>query len=149
MKVHCLITLLILLLAKYTSVSAQLSEKQKVVDDINRNIDYAVVKKDVAILRQLYADDFVFTHGTGYVEGKESWIKDVENPAKKFTSREHDSTLVELHQDLAIVTGRLIISRSEKDKVYRYGIRYIRVFALRNKDWQLVSHRTIKEWHYN
>ncbi len=132
----------------YISAYTQTTEVQKTVDNINRSIDEAVVKKDADKLRQLYADDFVFTHGTGYVEGKSSWIKDVENPSKKFTSRVHDSTLVELHDNVAIVTGSLAITRSDADKLVRYGIRYVRVFALRNKNWQLLSHRTVKEWHF-
>lgn len=123
-------------------------DTQKTVDIINRNIDDAVVKKDIGKLNQLYADDFVFTHGTGHVEGKSSWIKDVENPTKKFTSREHDSTLVELHDNVAIVTGSLTITRSDAGKLVQYGIRYVRVFAIRNKTWQLISHRTVKEWHF-
>jgi ketosteroid isomerase-like protein len=132
----------------YISAYTQTTEVQKTVDNINRSIDEAVVKKDADKLKQLYADDFVFTHGTGYVEGKSSWIKDVENPSKKFTSRVHDSTLVELHDNVAIVTGSLAITRSDADKLVRYGIRYVRVFALRNKNWQLLSHRTVKEWHF-
>lgn len=132
----------------YISAYTQTTEVQKTVDNINRSIDEAVVKKDADKLKQLYADDFVFTHGTGYVEGKNSWIKDVENPSKKFTSRVHDSTLVELHDNVAIVTGSLAITRSDADKLVRYGIRYVRVFALRNKNWQLLSHRTVKEWHF-
>ena len=132
----------------YISAYTQTTEVQKTVDNINRSIDEAVVKKDADKLRQLYADDFVFTHGTGYVEGKSSWIKDVENPSKKFTSRVHDSTLVELHDNVAIVTGSLAITRSDAEKLVRYGIRYVRVFALRNKNWQLLSHRTVKEWHF-
>ena len=44
---------------------------------INAQIDEAVVKKDTKKLARLYADDFVFTHGTGLVEGKTSWIKNV------------------------------------------------------------------------
>lgn len=140
--------LLVPCIAGYIYVYPQTTEVQKAVDNINRSIDEAVVKKDVNKLKQVYADDFVFTHGTGYVEGKNSWIKDVENPTKKFTSRVHDSTLVELHDNVAIVTGSLAITRSDADKLVRYGIRYVRVFALRNKSWQLISHRTVKEWHF-
>ncbi len=142
------LTCLILLQSTAGYIYAQSSDAQKNVDAINRSIDDAVVKKDISKLKQLYADDFVFTHGTGHVEGKNSWIKDVENPAKKFTSRVHDSTLVELHDNVAIVTGSLTITRSDADKLVRYGIRYVRVFAIRSKSWQLISHRTVKEWHF-
>lgn len=142
------LTYLILIQSTAGYIYAQSFETQKTVDNINRSIDDAVVKKDISKLKQLYADDFVFTHGTGHVEGKSSWIKDVENPTKKFTSRVHDSTLVELHDNVAIVTGSIAITRSDTDKLVRYGIRYVRVFALRNKSWQLISHRTVKEWHF-
>lgn len=135
-------------IARYISGYAQTTEAQKTIDNINRSIDEAVVKKDADKLNELYADDFVFTHGTGYVEGKSSWIKDVKNPSKKFISRVHDSTQVELHDNVAIITGSLSIRRSDADKLVRYGIRYVRVFALRNKNWQLISHRTVKEWHF-
>lgn len=139
---------LIIGMAGYISGYTQTTETQKIIDAVNRSIDDAVVKKDTDKLKQLYADDFVFTHGTGYVEGKSSWIKDVENPSRKFTSRVHDSTLVELHDNVAIVTGSLAITRSDAGKLVRYGIRYVRVFALRNKQWQFISHRTVKEWHF-
>jgi ketosteroid isomerase-like protein len=148
MKLVLKYLLLVPCIAGYIYGYPQTIEVQKTVDNINRSIDEAVVKKDVNKLKQVYADDFVFTHGTGYVEGKTSWIKDVENPTKKFTSRVHDSTLVELHDNVAIVTGSLAITRSDADKLVRYGIRYVRVFALRNNSWQLISHRTVKEWHF-
>jgi ketosteroid isomerase-like protein len=115
---------------------------------VNTQIDEVVVKKDNVSLRILYADDFVFTHGTGFVEGKESWLKDVQNPNSKFLSRVHDSTKVELHGNTAIVFGRLIVQREREQKIVKYGLLYVRVFERRKKKWQLISHRTTKEWHY-
>jgi ketosteroid isomerase-like protein len=132
-----------------TIVQAQQNTVQKTLNEINRTLDNAVVQKDIDYLQKYYAEDFVFTHGTGYVEGKDSWIKSVGDPAKKFTSRQHDSTAVELHDQVGIITGSLTITREEKDKTFHYGIRYVRVYALRKKQWQLISHRTVKEWHFN
>ena len=39
---------------------------------INAQVDEAVVSKNTSVLKKYYANDFVFTHGTGLVEGKES-----------------------------------------------------------------------------
>src|SRR5215204_2557014 len=51
----------------------------KELDELNKSIDRAVVKKDFETLQKLYADDFVFTHATGHVDSKESWIKDIQS----------------------------------------------------------------------
>jgi len=118
------------------------------VDELNRKVDRAVVQKDIAVLQEIYADDFVFTHGTGLVDSKASWIKNIQNSLTKFLSREHDSTQVEMHGSIAIVTGRLLVSRESKEGSAKYGLRYVRVFALRKRKWQMISHRTVKEWHY-
>lgn len=122
----------------------------KSVDDLNRKIDKAVVAKDFQILEQHYGDDFVFTHGTGFVDSKKTWIENVKK-SKGYVSREHDSTNVELHRDIAIVNGKLTVGRLEpaKDGTSKYSLRYVRVFALRKKNWQMISHRTTSEWHHD
>lgn len=116
------------------------------VDALNRAIDRAVTGKDMKLLQEAYSPDFVFTHGTGHVDSKESWLKNVQSAKTNFLSRDHDSTQVELHNDVAIVTGKLSIARQGEDKVVRYAIRYVRVYAWRNKRWQMLSHRTTKQW---
>lgn len=116
------------------------------VEGFNRAIDAAVVKKDMQLLRDAYSQDFVFTHGTGHVDSRDSWLKNVENEKTHYLSRDHDSTQVEGHGDVAIVTGKLSIARQADSGVARYAIRYVRVFVWRKKRWQMVSHRTVKQW---
>jgi ketosteroid isomerase-like protein len=140
------ITALILFLISAGSMFGQDKEGQTVLE-VNRQIDEGVVKKDIALLNKLYGDDFIFTHGTGHVDSKESWVKHVAKPETQFLSRVHDSTQVEMHHDIGIVTGKLSISRQDKDKIARYGIRYVRIYNKRKNNWQLISHRTVKEWH--
>jgi ketosteroid isomerase-like protein len=134
------------------SAKAQSREEViKTIEDLNRMIDRAVVKKDIAILEKHYGDDFVFTHGTGNIDSKESWIKNIQNMPEgdRFVSREHDSTIVEPHGDIAILTGKLSVERQSKEKATQYSLKYVRVFALRKKVWQMISHRTYMEWHLN
>ena len=141
------IAFLFLALVKYAS-SQHNSDIQLIgaLDSLNRAIDRAVVKKDLPFLNKYYAVDFVFTHGTGLVDSKDSWINNIATSPAKFISREHDSTTVELHRNFAIIVGTLTVHRTgEKDNMY--ALRYVRVFAKRKKTWQLVSHRTTAEWH--
>jgi ketosteroid isomerase-like protein len=113
---------------------------------INSQLDEGVVKKDIPFLQKHYADDFVFTHGGGLVEDKSSWIKNVSSPNSKFISRTHDSTSVELHGNVALVTGKMEIVRKDKDKEVAYGLRYIRVYRKNKNVWQMISHRTTHYW---
>jgi ketosteroid isomerase-like protein len=115
---------------------------------INARMDQAVVDKDLPFLQQHYAEDFVFTHGTGYVEGKASWLRDVADPKTTFISRVQDSTTVELHADVGIVRGKVEITRLDNNREIRYGIWYIRVYQLRDQRWQMISHFTFREWHH-
>jgi ketosteroid isomerase-like protein len=114
---------------------------------LNQQIDNNVVKRDIAALDTSYADDFVFTHGTGKVDNKQSWLTTVRNA--QYPSRQHDSVTVEKHPGLAIVKGRLNIQRIDSAKTLRYHIRYIRVYATRGKRWEMISHSTTLEVHEN
>lgn len=111
----------------------------------NQQVDDDVVKKNITALEKAYADDFVFSHGSGRVEGKAPWLKSAGKGL--FLSRTHDSVKVEMHPGVAIVKGKLSVSKTNKDKTDRYHLYYIRVYAKRNNGWQMISHSTTAEYH--
>ena len=111
----------------------------------NQAVDDNVVKKNIPELVKAYADDFVFSHGSGKVEGKEGWLKSAGKGL--FISRTHDSVKVELHNDVAIVKGKLSVAKTNKEKTDRYHLYYIRVYAKRHQQWQMISHSTTAEYH--
>ena len=138
---------LLLLLIPFVVLQAQVSEQtdSSFMIILNQQIDDYVVKQQVEPLSKLYADDFVFSHGSGKVEGREGWLKSVAKG--NFLLRQHDSVTVEMHPELAIVRGKLSVHKNNKDKIDRYHLKYFRLYAYRNKQWQLISHITTSEWH--
>jgi hypothetical protein len=112
------------------------------VDSVNRLLDRSVVSKQTAVLNKHYADDFYFKHGSGKIDSKKSWIDNVMNSTRGYISRTHDSVTVEVHKNIAVVSGTLVIERLPVGK----RSKYFRVFVRRNKVWQLLSHNTIYEW---
>ena len=137
-----------LLLFFHTGISyAQEKDKadSSYLISLNQQIDNAVVKHDTISLKKWYAADFVFSHGSGRVDGKQSWLKSVAKG--NFISRQHDSVTGELHPTLAVVKGKLAIQKKNADKIDRYHLKYIRVYAYRNKEWQLTWHNTTYEYH--
>ena len=111
---------------------------------VNREIDRNVVSRDLAALEKAYAEDFVFSHGSGKVEGKKSWLASVAK--SNFLKREHDSVTVEMHKNIAIVKGKLSVRKQTKEKIDSYHLKYIRVYR-KEKDWQMISHNTYWEIH--
>ena len=119
---------------------------KNLIDSINRGLDRAVVNKDLAFMQKHYADDFIFTHATGKIDSKKSWISKAEGPTNLYQSREHDSVIIELHHDIAIVKGIMtVVSKPEANRPEFYN-RYIRVYALRKNTWQLISNHGIAQW---
>jgi hypothetical protein len=112
---------------------------------LNQQIDLFVVSRNIAALDTIYASDFVFSHGSGKVEGKQGWLLTVGRA--DYPKRMHDSVKVELHPGLAIVKGKMDIEKINKQKKDRYHLRYIRVYSLRERRWELISHITTHEWH--
>lgn len=117
-----------------------------VVDSTNRALDRAIVAKDGAFLRKHYADDFVFHHGGGQVDNKQSWINFVTSDKAHYKSREHDSISVEVHKNIAIVKGMLSIDNPANNQPNKYAIKYYRMYVYRHKNWQLLSHNTYQQW---
>lgn len=112
---------------------------------LNQQIDNYVVQANVKALQDLYADDFVFSHGSGRVEGKKGWFTSVAKGG--FLLRQHDSVTVEMHPGTAIVRGKLMVQKKNAAGISRYQLKYVRVYAQRNRQWKLISHITFWEYH--
>lgn len=112
---------------------------------LNQRIDNFVIQQMVSPLDSLYATDFVFSHGSGRIEGKSNWLTTVGRT--KYAMRSHDSVRVQQHDNIAVLKGTMYIERLNKEKTVKYRLRYIRVYAYRSGRWQLISHNTTDEVH--
>jgi ketosteroid isomerase-like protein len=141
-----LLSVLLLSLVFSSNSFASGSKDSAYLDALNRFIDHAVVNKDKAALDTLYSEDFMFTHGTGLIDSKSSWIKGVTSEKAHYLSREHDSTIVEVHEHIAMIYGKLTIVRTDGTTKNKYAIKYVRVFLFNQGRWQMISHRTVEQW---
>ena len=104
----------------------------------------AVVEMDFDVLEEIYADDFIFTHGTGEVHDKTRWF-DALSSGRDYLSREHEMIEIELHDDLGIVYGVLLVHAKINGIEGQFRARYVRVYKQREGRWLLVSHRTVDQ----
>ncbi len=124
------------------------SQSQPVVSDGEKEImafetaiENAVANGDIDFLQKAYAENFVFTHGTGDAQNKEQWLSDVKKASEEGTyiSRVINSQNVTLGKGIAIIKGKTTISRKNKNP---FWIRYTRIYKKDTGDWQLLSHLT-------
>ena len=116
---------------------------------LERQIEAAVLRADVAFLNEVCATDFTYTHGDGWITGgpvlgvdtRADWLASL---AGRYSLREVDSQQIELHGDVAITMGRVRARSGAADNPPRaFSFWYVRVYAHRDGRWQYLSHRTV------
>ena len=117
---------------------------EAVLRSLERAQANAVVEMDFDALEEIYADDFIFTHGTGEVHDKTRWF-DTLSSGRDYLSREHEMIEIELHGDLGIVYGVLLVHAKINGIEGQFRARYVRVYKQRGDRWLLVSHRTVDQ----
>ena len=117
--------------------------------ELERRIEAAVLRADVAFLDEILAGDFTYTHGDGWTTG--GAVRGVDHRAEwlaslpgRYSRREVDSQQVELHGDVAITMGRVRAGTGPSAGAPRaFSFWYVRVYALRDGRWRYLSHRTV------
>jgi hypothetical protein len=118
-----------------------------------RATEAAVVRGDTASLEKALAPTFLFTHGDGWVDGgpplkvdtKATWIEWVKRQPAPYIYRELDHVQVELHGDVALTLGRYFyLPQSSNGAASHMHVWFERLYAKRNGQWQMLSHRTVK-----
>ncbi|MBN8578345.1 MAG: nuclear transport factor 2 family protein [Cytophagales bacterium] len=109
--------------------------------EFEKQIEAAVVAAEIPFLQKAYADDFRFKHGTGHIDSKVSWLKDVEKNKGKFVSRVVEQAEAELHGDIGITQGTLHVTRTDTS----YKVNYVRVYRRVGATWELFMHRTVQQ----
>jgi ketosteroid isomerase-like protein len=122
------------------SVQAPASAKaEETIIGLERKWAAAIVKRDVATLNELIADDFTGTSWGGDTYSKTKAVEDIEFKVYVAESVDLEGIKVNVFGDTAVVT----LSQVEKSKYDkkegsgRYG--YIDVWVKRNGLWQAVS----------
>ena len=116
---------------------------------LEKRIEAAVLRADVAFLDRVLAEDFTYTHGDGWttgrpilgVDAREEWLASLSG---RYSEREVDSQQVEVHGDVAITMGRVRARSGGSAAAQRsFSFWYVRVYAHRDGQWRYLSHRTV------
>jgi len=131
----CVVVFLLLPL----SASAQNAAEQAILKLEQQWVD-ALVKADTAALEKLYTDDLIYTHSSGTVDTKATYIDSLKTGKAKYESIERDEVKVRFYGDTAIVTCRSVI-KVNKNTI---NARYIHVYVKQKGAWRMAAHQTTR-----
>jgi len=150
-----LILLSLLVLTQTFSAQSNPTGDAAEVLALERKIEAAVVKGDVAFAESVLSPDFHFRHGDGWVRGEKTGGMEDDKAAflKRIADKEYlihdlDNVKIEMHGDIAITYGRYVSlwmpkNREPNSPGSLSTIWFERVYAKRGGRWQFLSHRTI------
>jgi ketosteroid isomerase-like protein len=100
-----------------------------------------VPKNERATFDRFFADDVIYTRGTGQVITKKDILADTGNSTAPRANATYEAQDLQVHQygDLAVVNFRLIMHATENDKPVTRSFRNTGTFMKRNGPWQAIA----------
>ena len=116
-----------------------MSETMTDLAAFDARIDELASMADVEALKELLADDFVYMHSNGNRQDRATWLESLLPLAGK-RDRVVSNVEVDLHGDIAMVTGDLDIVWKDRPTVTN---RYVRVLRKDGDAWRAIAQRTV------
>jgi hypothetical protein len=116
---------------------------EQILAALEHRVEDATRRGDVVFLDSIYAPSFRFTHSTGELEERAQRLDGLRRGTARVFARDLDSLDVEVHDDVALTTGRIHVRQESESPEWReYTVRYARVYVRRSGRWLLLTHRT-------
>ena len=96
----------------------------------------AMTQNDLATLDTLFADDLVYTHSSGTVDSKSSYIQSLRSGDVRYKSVERDPANIAVHGDAAFVTGAARVSVTVRGQDKMIHMRYSNVWLKQATGWR-------------
>ncbi len=101
----------------------------------------ALVHGDYAALDRIFADELTYSHTSGVVDTKTSFLRKLTSGQLKYLSLDHSAEQVRLYGDTAILTGLTKVVSVLDGQESRPTVNFLTVYLWRDGAWRLVA------WH--
>jgi ketosteroid isomerase-like protein len=117
---------------------------EQAVIQLEKDWANALVKADTAALDKLYADSLVYTHSSGAVDDKATYIANIKSGKSKYEMVDLSDFKVNVYGDTAISfsTGKLRVLTG--GQTLNNTLKIIHVYVKQGKDWRMVAHQTTR-----
>lgn len=122
--------------------TSQDSNSEKEVKDAIERYKAALLRRDVAALEKIWADDYVFVSASGDVLTKEQRLANVKSGATVLDSiNEQENLTIRVYQNSAVTTSRVTIKGQYSGQPVSGQYRSTLVWVKSSAGWQLVSNQ--------
>ncbi len=111
---------------------------------IERQRFAALVRKDLAFLHRVLGDDLIYTHASGTVDTKASFIESIASGRVDYREATPERLEARLFGDVAALTGMARLRVQVKDQPVAIYIRFLDVYVNRPSGWQMVAWQATK-----
>jgi ketosteroid isomerase-like protein len=119
--------------------------KEKVNDEqpellrLNNLYDSALVKNDTAVLKRLYADDFIYTNPEGKVLTKEQQVNSIAVSEMNWETGKSEDVKVKIFGNAAVMTGSFMAKGNYRGNPVTINERYTVVWIKKGDTWQMAA----------
>ena len=119
------------------------ARKRAVIATEQQRVD-ALVHDDFAALGRIFADDMTYSHSSGEIDTKTSYLKKLTTGALKYKSLEHSGLTVRLYGDTAILTGMTKVYSVAAGVDNKPVLNFLTVYVWREGAWRLEAWHSTK-----
>jgi ketosteroid isomerase-like protein len=113
---------------------------QKIIE-LDRQRMAAMAERDIDKLKEILADDLIYTHSSARLDTKQSLIGAMQSGATVYTAIEPSEVVAQDLGDAVVLTGVAAISVNAGGKPNSFRVRFTDVYANKGGQWQMVT------WH--
>jgi len=99
----------------------------------------AMAEKDVGTLKEILAEDLIYTHSSARLDTKQSLIGAMESGATVYTEVTPSDVKAQDCGDAVVLTGVAKIGVTSGGKPNAFTVRFTDVYANRGGHWQMVT----------
>lgn len=105
----------------------------------------ATISGDEPALRNLLADDLMYTHSNGDTDTKAVFVSNLKDGTRKYHKLEHENMDVRLYGDTAVVAATAQIATASKGGAPSPAhLRFLHVWVWKSGRWQLAAHQSLR-----
>ena len=116
--------------------------------EVRKTIDafFAAVKKnDVSGAGHYLADDLIYTHSTGIVEGKREYLNKLKTGDQKYTGVDFIKPVIRVFGNSAVLNTQARMTGATKGVPFDNTVFLMHVWVKQGNDWKLVAHQTTRK----
>lgn len=111
----------------------------QMIIDLDARRMAAMGSRDIATLRELIADDLIYTHSSARIDTKASLIGNMESGATVYSAVEPSEVVAQDLGSAVVLTGKAQIKVTSNGTPNAFAIRFMLAYANRDGKWQMTT----------